>query len=545
MIIREERHEDYNAILQLTYQAFLTLDYPGRQRMDEHFLVSLLRGSKFVLPELCFVMERGSEIVGHILYTKSEILKADGVKTQTITFGPISVLPKYHRQGIGSALVRHSLEKAQELGYGAVLITGVPDYYPKLGFKRARTYGLVLSDGTAPDAFMTFELTPGSLNGGGEFHLLAPEYELAETDNAGFEKFHKEFINKHYHGQIILRPLWDADIGLLEKWFYMPHIANWYEHPEDWIHEIRNRRGEFIFITHFVAEFDGVALGFCQYYDCYFGQQHEDWYVVDNPGMMFSIDYLIGEPEYLQKGYGREIVRLLGEMLTELGAKRVVVQPDKENVSSCHVLEANGYIYNGKYYTKDLSPTLDRIETVISETARLILRPWQESDAEDLYRYASDPQIGPIAGWPVHTSIENSLEIIKGVLSKPETYAVVLKSAGHAVGSIGLMIGDASNIGLPNDEGEIGYWIGVPFWGQGLVPEAVNEIIRYGFEDLNLKQLWCGYFEGNTKSKRVQEKCGFKYHHTNENIPWPLMNDIRTEHISCLPKNEWKEKINQ
>ncbi|WP_276624407.1 GNAT family N-acetyltransferase [Syntrophomonas wolfei] len=182
---------------------------------------------------------------------------------------------------------------------------------------------------------------------------------------------------------------------------------------------------------------------------------------------------------------------------------------------------------------------------MISETARLILRPWQESDAEDLYRYASDPQIGPIAGWPVHTSIENSLEIIKGVLSKPETYAVVLKSAGHAVGSIGLMIGDASNIGLPNDEGEIGYWIGVPFWGQGLVPEAVNEIIRYGFEDLNLKQLWCGYFEGNTKSKRVQEKCGFKYHHTNENIPWPLMNDIRTEHISCLPKNEWKEKINQ
>ncbi|MBC3888975.1 GNAT family N-acetyltransferase [Acetobacterium paludosum] len=173
---------------------------------------------------------------------------------------------------------------------------------------------------------------------------------------------------------------------------------------------------------------------------------------------------------------------------------------------------------------------------MILKTERLILRPWQESDAEDLYRYASNPQVGPIAGWPVHTSVENSLETIKGVLSKPETYAVVLKSEGYAVGSIGLMIGDASNIGLPETEGEIGYWIGVPFWGQGLIPEALNELIRYSFEDLHLKKLWCGYFDGNTKSKRAQEKSGFVYHHTNENIAWPLMGDIRTEHITCLLK---------
>jgi len=173
------------------------------------------------------------------------------------------------------------------------------------------------------------------------------------------------------------------------------------------------------------------------------------------------------------------------------------------------------------------------------ETERLILRPWQESDAEDLYRYASNPEVGPIAGWPVHTSVENSLEIIRSVLSKPETYAVVLKSAGHAVGSIGLMIGEASNIGLPDNEAEIGYWIGVPFWGQGLIPEAVWEIIRYAFEDLHLEKLWCGYFDGNIKSKRVQEKCGFVYHHTKEDVPWPIMGDVRTTHISCLSKEEW------
>lgn len=169
-------------------------------------------------------------------------------------------------------------------------------------------------------------------------------------------------------------------------------------------------------------------------------------------------------------------------------------------------------------------------------TERLILRPWQESDAEDLYEYAKNPEVGPVAGWPVHTSIENSLEIIRDVFAAEETYAVCQKEDNRAIGSIGLMIGKASNIEIADDEGEIGYWIGVPFWGKGLIPEACRELIRHGFEDLHLKKLWCGYFEGNEKSKRVQEKCGFVYHHTNKDIPWKLMGDIRTEHITCLSK---------
>ena len=104
------------------------------------------------------------------------------------------------------------------------------------------------------------------------------------------------------------------------------------------------------------------------------------------------------------------------------------------------------------------------------------------------------------------------------------------------------MIGDKSNIGLPDTEGEIGYWIGWPFWGQGLIPEATKEIIRHAFVDLNLETLWCGYFEGNDKSRRVQEKCGFTYHHTNQDILWKLMNDIRTEHITRLTGDEWRKR---
>lgn len=173
------------------------------------------------------------------------------------------------------------------------------------------------------------------------------------------------------------------------------------------------------------------------------------------------------------------------------------------------------------------------------ETQRLILRPWRESDADDLYQYAKDPLVGPIAGWPPHTSAENSREVIQTVLSAPETYAVVLKETGKPVGSIGLMMGESSNLNLREDEGEIGYWIGVPHWGKGLIPEAVNELLRHGFEALGLTAIWCGYFAGNEKSRRVQEKCGFTYHHTNWDVAWPLMNDIRTEHVSCLTREAW------
>lgn len=173
------------------------------------------------------------------------------------------------------------------------------------------------------------------------------------------------------------------------------------------------------------------------------------------------------------------------------------------------------------------------------ETERLILRPWGFDDAESLFKYASDDRIGPIAGWNPHKSVDESRQIINDVLSAYGVYAVVLKETDEPVGSIGLMIGEKSNLNLPDNEAEIGYWIGVPYWGQGLIPEAMNELIRFAFNDLKLDRLWCGYFDGNEKSKRCQEKCGFKYHHTNMDIYWELTDDIRTEHVTCLEKQDF------
>ena len=123
-------------------------------------------------------------------------------------------------------------------------------------------------------------------------------------------------------------------------------------------------------------------------------------------------------------------------------------------------------------------------------TQRLILRSWRESDAESLYEYAKDPAVGPVAGWPPHTSVWDSREIIRDVLSADEVYAVTLKGDGRAIGGVGLSVGSASNFRLPDTEGEIGYWIGVPFWGRGYIPEAVRELQRHGFEDLKLEKIW-------------------------------------------------------
>lgn len=178
---------------------------------------------------------------------------------------------------------------------------------------------------------------------------------------------------------------------------------------------------------------------------------------------------------------------------------------------------------------------------MVLETERLILRPWRDEDADDLYEYAKDPLVGPAAGWPVHTSPENSLSIIRNVLSEPETYAVVLKSILRPIGSVGIMLHGKGSAPMGESEAEIGYWVGVPYWGRGLIPEAVRELLRRCFEELGCTGVWCGYFDGNEKSKRVQEKCGFVYHHTVSDKFYPPMNDIRTEHFTYQSKEMWEK----
>ena len=184
---------------------------------------------------------------------------------------------------------------------------------------------------------------------------------------------------------------------------------------------------------------------------------------------------------------------------------------------------------------------INMMKNNILETERLILRPWKETDAESLYRYAKDPDVGPIAGWPPHTSVENSRDIIRNYFSVPETYAICLKESPEIIGCIGLKLGDATDMTDRDDECELGYWLGKPFWGRGIMPEAAKELIRHGFEELSMRAIWCGYYDGNMKSKRVQEKCGFVHHHTTEGLDVELMGETRTGHANLLTKEQWEE----
>ena len=180
---------------------------------------------------------------------------------------------------------------------------------------------------------------------------------------------------------------------------------------------------------------------------------------------------------------------------------------------------------------------------MILKTRRLILRQFKESDAEDLYKYAKDPNVGPMAGWPAHKSVSESKRVIKEILNKPETYAICLKTDNKVIGAISLKLKGQTDMTDRDDECELGYWLGKPFWGRGITPEAANEIIRHAFEDLSINAIWCGYYDGNIKSKRVQEKLGFKYVRTTKNLNVPLMGETRTGHSSILTKDDWEKLI--
>ena len=179
---------------------------------------------------------------------------------------------------------------------------------------------------------------------------------------------------------------------------------------------------------------------------------------------------------------------------------------------------------------------------MILHTQRLTLRPWTETDAESLFTYAKDPDIGPIAGWPPHKSLEKSQNVIRNVLTGKECCAICERDTNQAIGSIELKLNGHTDMTDREDECELGYWLGKPFWGKGYMPEAVAELLRRAFEDLGMTTVWCGYYDGNIKSRRVQEKVGFRYHHTCDAVPVPLMNEVRIGHTNCITKEQWLEK---
>ena len=144
------------------------------------------------------------------------------------------------------------------------------------------------------------------------------------------------------------------------------------------------------------------------------------------------------------------------------------------------------------------------------ETARITLRRWKESDAETLFKYASDPDVGPRAGWPVHQSVEESREVIRKFFLNDSTWAIVLNETEEPIGCIGYFTHDKSNIPIGEQDCEIGYWVGKPYWNQGICTEALRLLLHHCLCVKHFKEIWADHFIGNPASARVLEKCGFR-----------------------------------
>ncbi len=144
------------------------------------------------------------------------------------------------------------------------------------------------------------------------------------------------------------------------------------------------------------------------------------------------------------------------------------------------------------------------------ETERILLRPWREEDAEALYRHASDPEVGPRAGWSPHKSVDESRNIIRTLFANDHTWAIVQKESREPIGCICYYTPDESNIGIFPNDAEVGYWVARPYWNRGIATEALKLLIDYCFRQRGFRTLWADYFPDNQASGRVMQKCGFK-----------------------------------
>lgn len=183
--LRPERPGDFRAVEALTRNAFWNHFVPG---CSEHYLAHILRDSPDFVPELDYVALHGGQVVGNIMYTRAKILLDRGGEREVLCFGPLSVDPAFQRQGVGSALVRRTAGLARELGHGAVLILGDPDYYSRLGFVPAERYGI----GTAEDVYIpslqALVLRPGALADGGGRFMESESFRMDPAEAAAFER---------------------------------------------------------------------------------------------------------------------------------------------------------------------------------------------------------------------------------------------------------------------------------------------------------------------------------------------------------------------
>ncbi len=188
--LRLEEKKDYNRVEEVTREAFWNVYVPG---CDDHLLIHKLREKKQFIKALDFVATHNDKIVGNIVYVEAKITGNDDKDYKIVAFGPVSVLPEYQHQGVGSKLIKHTAQLAKEMGYKAILIYGEPEYYKRFGFKVSKEYKITNGDKKYPAALQVLELYPGALSG---IEGIYDEGDIYGIDKAELEQFDKKFPEK-------------------------------------------------------------------------------------------------------------------------------------------------------------------------------------------------------------------------------------------------------------------------------------------------------------------------------------------------------------
>ena len=186
-IIRNERKNDERIVEEITRKAFWNLYFPGCR---EHYLAHLLRKSEDFITELNFVILENDQIIGSIMYTQSCVIDENGERLDTITFGPVSIDPDYQRKGFGSRLIRHSITKAYEMGFSAIIIYGNPMNYCHLGFYGSKKFLIGDSEGKYPCGLLVMPLQENVF---GSHKWRYHESKSYDIDLSGFEEFDTAF----------------------------------------------------------------------------------------------------------------------------------------------------------------------------------------------------------------------------------------------------------------------------------------------------------------------------------------------------------------
>ncbi len=182
--IRHENETDYRIVENIAREAFWNLYFPG---CDEHLVINKIRTNRDFIKELSFIIEINGEIAGGIFYTNSKIISKDNKEYNTISFGPVFIHPKYHRQGFGRTLISHSIEEAKKLGYKAIITLGYDYHYTPYGFLGGKNYNISMPDGKFYKGLLVLPLYDGALDNIDGSIYLSDAFEVTKEELEAFD----------------------------------------------------------------------------------------------------------------------------------------------------------------------------------------------------------------------------------------------------------------------------------------------------------------------------------------------------------------------